>query len=238
MPRRRLPTPSVAAPTFLVIVLAPPRRRLPTPLVVVATPTPTFLVIVLAGSKLARTIVALHGNPTDPTDLNLSSSLASPTQQLALALDEEAVDGLVVGNRLMEAGEYDLALRAYIRDAAADGFEPVHLLALGSANLALGRLGQAETQFREATEALPDEPVAWNNLGVVLMERAEYGEASQVFRRAFALDSGQSDSIRENLRLALARLENRAYTPPIDSNRYGLERRGGGRYLLIDSTIP
>ncbi|MEL6954802.1 MAG: tetratricopeptide repeat protein [Pseudomonadota bacterium] len=187
--------------------------------------------ILLAALSALLAACAPTGTPED------SPFAGANTAPRTTAFEGE-VDQMIVGDRLMEAGEYELALRAYIRDAAADGFEPVHLLALGSANLALGRLGQAETQFREATEALPDEPVAWNNLGVVLMERAEYGEASQVFRRAFALDSGQSDSIRENLRLALARLENRAYTRPIDSNRYGLERRGGGRYLLIDSTIP
>lgn len=155
-----------------------------------------------------------------------------------VAAFEGDVDQMIVGDRLMEAGEYELALRAYIRDAANDGFEPIHLMAIGSANLALGRLGQAETQFREATQALPEEPVAWNNLGVVLMEREEYGEAEQVFRRAFALDSGRTDSIRENLRLASARLENRAYTPPSEESRFGLENRGGGRFLLIDSQIP
>lgn len=146
----------------------------------------------------------------------------------------DAVDGLIVGDRLMEAGEFELALRAYYRAAAENGTDAITLIAIGSASLALGRLGQAEDTLRRAVELAPDEPVAWNNLGVVLMEQGNYGEARQVFQRAFALDSGRTDSIRENLRLAIARMENSAYTPEqLEDNRFDLERLGGGRYLLV-----
>ena len=68
----------------------------------------------------------------------------------------EAVDGLLVGHRLMEAGEYELALKAYYRAAAEQGINVDVLSAIGSANLALGRLGQAETLLRRAVEAGPD----------------------------------------------------------------------------------
>ncbi|MBO6601952.1 MAG: tetratricopeptide repeat protein [Roseicyclus sp.] len=146
-----------------------------------------------------------------------------------------AVDGLIVGHRLMDAGEYELALRAYTRSAATDGTTPAHLSAMGSANLQLGRLGQAETLLRAAIEEDPDFPPAWNNLGVVLMEQGEYGEARQVFQHAFALDSGQTDSIRENLRLAIARMENTGYIPEDNEKRYDLERRGGGLYVLYET---
>ena len=146
------------------------------------------------------------------------------------------VDGMIVGDRLMAAGEYELALRAYYRAAAENGTDAVTLMAIGSASLALGRLGQAEDTLRGAVELAPEEPVAWNNLGVVLMEQGNYGEARQIFTRAFALDSGRSDSIRENLRLAIARMENSAYTPrEADENRYDLERLGGGRWLITGS---
>ncbi|QBY01192.1 tetratricopeptide repeat protein [Rhodophyticola sp. CCM32] len=146
-----------------------------------------------------------------------------------------SVDGLVVGDRLMEAGEYELALRAYLRAAAEDGTTAQHLSALGSANLQLGRLGQAEAYLRQAVEEDPGFTPAWNNLGVVLMEQGEYGEARQVFQHAFALDSGQTDSIRENLRLAIARMENSGYIPDNNENRYDLERRGGGRWILSET---
>lgn len=119
----------------------------------------------------------------------------------------EGADPLATGHRLMEAGEYQLALDAYMRAAAREGLTPDTLAGMGSADLLLGRLGQAEDLLRRAVEEDPTFVPAWNNLGVLLMEQQEYGEASEVFRRAYAADSGNSDTIRDNLRLALERME-------------------------------
>lgn len=132
----------------------------------------------------------------------------------------------------MDAGEYELALKAYYRAAAEQGMNVDTLSAIGSANLKLGRLGQAERILRRATDEDETFVPAWNNLGVVLMERGNYGEAERVFRIAFALDSGQSAEIRDNLRLALAKIENPA---TIDTNQseFALVRRGTGSYLLL-----
>jgi Flp pilus assembly protein TadD len=153
-----------------------------------------------------------------------------------MARGERAVDGLTVGHRLMAAGEHELALRAYLRAAAERGADADVLSAIGSANLALGRIGQAERILRRALELDPDFVPALNNLGVVLMEKGATGEARRVFQRAFALDSGNSDAIRENLRLAIARSETIAYTRDTDNESYRLVRRGRGEYLLL-STI-
>lgn len=144
----------------------------------------------------------------------------------------EAVDGLIVGHRLMAAGEYELALKAYYRAAGERGLTVDVLSAVGSANLMLGRLGQAEALLRQAIEADETFPPAWNNLGVVLMERGELGEAERVFRTAFALDSGSSTQIRDNLRLALAKLENPAYDQQ-NNTTFALVRRGSGEYQLL-----
>ncbi|WP_245542178.1 tetratricopeptide repeat protein [Rubellimicrobium thermophilum] len=116
------------------------------------------------------------------------------------------------GHRLMAAGEFESARDAYLLAATRDGLTADVLAGIGSADLHLGRLGQAERWLRLAVRKDPDFVPAWNNLGVVLMEKGEYGEASEAFRRAFALDSGSSDTIRDNLRLALARMEDPAYT--------------------------
>lgn len=145
---------------------------------------------------------------------------------------QESVDGLIVGHRLMAAGEYELALKAYYRGAAEHGMNGDVLSALGSANLKLGRLGQAETLLRRALREDGEFVPAWNNLGVVLMETGRFGEAERVFRTAYALDSGASDEIRNNLRLALAKLQNPEYIPERDSN-FALVRRGDGDYLLL-----
>jgi tetratricopeptide (TPR) repeat protein len=144
----------------------------------------------------------------------------------------EAVDGLEVGHRLMSAGEYELALRAYYRAAAQQGASVDVLSAIGSANLRLGRVGQAEQVLRRALEQDDSFVPALNNLGVVLVERRQWGEAAHLFRTAFALDSGRSMEIRENLTLALANLENSGYTEQNNDN-FALVRRGNGRFLLL-----
>jgi Flp pilus assembly protein TadD len=146
----------------------------------------------------------------------------------------EAVDGLTVGHRLMAAGEYELALKAYLRAAGEQGVTVDVLSALGSANLKLGRLGQAEQLLRRALEVDGSFVPAWNNLGVVLMEQGKYGEASECFRRAYALDSGASDEIRENLRLSLAKLGDPGYVQP-ENHNFALVRRGSGEYLLLST---
>lgn len=158
----------------------------------------------------------------------------NPYAPSAIKRGQDSVDGLVVGHRLMAAGEYELALKAYLRSAADHGISVDVLSALGSANLKLGRLGQAEKQLRQAVEKDAGFVPAWNNLGVVLMERGETAEAARVFRVAFGLDSGQSADIRENLRLALASLENPDYDPSHDNN-FALMRRGKGDFLLLST---
>jgi Flp pilus assembly protein TadD len=152
----------------------------------------------------------------------------------APGVDENArsVDGLTVGHRLMAAGQYELALKSYLRAASEEGATVDVLSAIGSANLQLGRLNQAEQILRRATEIDETFPPAWNNLGVVLMEQGKYGEASRVFRVAFALDSGESAEIRENLLLALAKLENPTYSAP---EEFRLVRRGPGSYQILET---
>lgn len=145
----------------------------------------------------------------------------------------EAVDGLTVGHRLMEAGEYELALKAYYRAAASEGATVDTLSAIGSANLALGRLGQAEQILRRATEEEPTFVPALNNLGVVLMERGKTAEARLIFQQAFAQDSGQTDSIRENLMRAIAATEAVVYDPAEEEGKFRLVRRDKGRYVLL-----
>lgn len=149
-----------------------------------------------------------------------------------LDTSEQSVDGLTVGHRLMDAGEYELALKAYYRAVAHQGMTVDTLSAIGSAKLRLGRLGQAERDLRQAIELDDTFVPAWNNLGVVLMETNKYGEAERVFRTAFALDSGQSAEIRENLRMALAKLENPEYIDAYESD-FTLVRRGTGEYLIL-----
>ena len=143
----------------------------------------------------------------------------------------EAVDGLLVGHRLIAAGEYELAISAFSRAAIDYGMTADVLAGLGSANLGLGRLHTAEKLLREAIEQDEESPEIWNNLGVVLLEKGETGEAELVFKRAYALDNGESDSIRDNLRLVLAKSENSLYTEELEQE-YKLVRRGSSDFLI------
>jgi Flp pilus assembly protein TadD len=131
----------------------------------------------------------------------------------------------------MDAGEYELAHRAYTRAGAAQGLTADVLAGLGSANLALGRLGTAERLLRRAVGHDDATPEMWNNLGVVLVEKGEFLEAEQMLRRAYALDNGESDTIRDNLRLALAKTQDSGYDTDTEQD-YKVVRRGGGKYVL------
>lgn len=145
------------------------------------------------------------------------------------------VDGLLVGHRLMAAKEYELALKAYLRAASQQGATVDVLSAIGSANLALGRLGQAEQILRRAIEVDPNFVPAQNNLGVVLLEARKLGEARAAFQRAYALDSGKTEAIRENLKQAIAASEKTIYAQTEVANKptMALVRRGYGNYILL-----
>lgn len=144
----------------------------------------------------------------------------------------DGADNLEVGHRLVAAGQYELAIRSFNRAAIDRGTVDAEILSgLGTANLGLGRLGQAETLLRRAVERDATQPEIWNNLGVVLMERGKNADATQIFRRAFALDNGESVSIRDNLRLALEKSENSG-TSSGNLSEYKLVRRGSADYLI------
>lgn len=144
----------------------------------------------------------------------------------------EAVDGLIVGHRLMAAGEYELALRAYTRAAGEQGLNADVLSALGSANLKLGRLRQAKKLLQSAVEKDAKFVPAWNNLGIVLSSEGNLREAKRVFQLAYGLDSGNSEVIRTNLTKIIAKIESSGYTVA-NNNEFDLVRRGNGRYLLL-----
>jgi len=144
------------------------------------------------------------------------------------------VDPLIVGHRLMAAGEYEAALDAYIRAGADQGPTVEVLSSIGTAEISLGRLNQAEQTLRRATEVDGTFVPAWNNLGVALMEQRKYAEAALVFEVAFKIDGGQTAAIAENLRLALAKSKNSNYGSEPETN-YKLLPRGSGEYLLVAS---
>ncbi len=147
---------------------------------------------------------------------------------------EEVVDGLIVGHRLMAAGEYELALKSYTREINDQGLTADILSAMGSANLKLGRLKQAQKFLEQATAKDPKFVPAWNNLGVVQTSLKDFIGAHQSFRAAFANDNGTSEEVWQNLLLAINNLQkNEAEIS--DQTNFDLVRRGNGRYLLLET---
>ncbi len=185
------------------------------------------LIILTSAAGLSACLGTSNTDRLDPIDRELE--VAAPAGTVVL---ESEVDQILVGDRLMDAGQHELALRAYYRAASNRGLDAEVMTSIGAATLALGRVGQAETQFRQALDIDDTFVPAWNNLGVALMEQSQYGEARRVFEHAFALDSGRSDAIRDNLRLAIARMENTVYSETNNQNGPGLIRRGGGVFEL------
>ena len=189
----------------------------------------------MRGLIIIASVAALAGcggtsRPGVLAPLEQGLEIAAPEGTVVL---QNEVDQMLVGDRLLDAGQPELALRAYYRAATDRGLTPETLTAIGAANLRLGRIGQAEGQFRQALDLEETYVPALNNLGVTLMERGAYGEARRIFELAFGLDSGRSDAIRNNLRLAIARLENSIYSVDNNENGPALIRHGEGVYVLV-----
>lgn len=182
-----------------------------------------------AGKICTLTLAATLGL----TACSTGGLFASKDQVFAPGVNQRAkgVDAIEVGHRLIANGQHELAIKSFNRAALENGMNSDVLSGLGSANLGLGRLGQSERLLRRAVKEEDALPEVWNNLGVVLMEQGKTLEAVEIFKRAFALDNGESDAIRDNLRLALANSENSA-SVGVDEPNYTLVRRGGGDFLI------
>lgn len=132
----------------------------------------------------------------------------------------------------MDAGEHELALEKFTEAATPHGLNAEVLSGMGSANLKLGRLNQAEVYLRRAVEINPDSASSWNNLGVVLINQREFHEARNAFKVAFGLVDGDSELIRDNLILAERLIAESAIEIPEEAD-FRLVRQGNGVYLLV-----
>lgn len=148
--------------------------------------------------------------------------------------EQQPPDGLTEGHILMAEGAYERALDAYTRAANEEGLTVDVLSALGSANLKLGRLGQAEALLERAVAQDNTFAPAWNNLGVVLTGLKRNVAARQAFEAAFANDNGLSEEIWQNLLLAIENQENSG-EDRVPETAFQLVRRGDGRFLLLET---
>ena len=141
-----------------------------------------------------------------------------------------------MGHRLIQAnGQYELAHQMPLTAQHLKKVWTAEVLvwAWAAANLGLGRLGQSEkpditcaSTRSKKTDALPE---VWNNLGVVLMEKRQncLEAVSRSSKRAYALDNGESDAIRDNLTLGTRKIRKFCYRRDLENEaNYTLVRRG------------
>ena len=185
----------------------------------------------VARARIAAVMAAFlaAGCAPDPARLDFGDDQNPVTRTGTLA---EGIDGVTLGHRLMEAGEYDLAIKAYSRAALEEGLNAEILSSIGSAHLRMGHIGPAERYLRRALDEDDRFVPAWNNLGITLYNQGELGEAREAFRVAYALDNGASTQIRDNLRLLDEELGQIVGDEPEDAD-FELVRRGNGMYLLV-----
>lgn len=153
--------------------------------------------------------------------------LPAPQQEIP----REPVSMIEAGNRLLNAGEPELALKAFASALADERVSVDALIGLGYANHKLGRLNQARKMFEIVIELEPEQIMAWNNLGVVRYLMGDIPAATRAFRTAFALSGGKSDSIRHNLALAQDQASP-SFDPESIVPEFRLIRSGYGRYQL------
>lgn len=175
--------------------------------------------------------ILLAGCNSDPV-LDLSAPLdpTGPLSPPGRASGGDIIDPLIVGDRLLAAGEAELALASYIRAAAGPSGPTIDIrLSIARANIELRRLKQAERMLRGIITEAPRNAAAFNDLGVVLTELGQNGEANRLFKTAFALQP--LPEILANLRISDANLKNPVYGVEAD-NAFTLTRAENGLYGL------
>lgn len=96
-----------------------------------------------------------------------------------------------------QANRWDIAEAVY--RSAAQRWPQQTVFALGVANsrYARGDLTGAESAYREVIAAFPNDPVAYNNLALVLADLKRWGEAERMVGRALELNGEWGGPLRE-----------------------------------------
>lgn len=80
------------------------------------------------------------------------------------------------------------------------------LISEGNENYRKGKLGEAIKAYNQALEIEPENPIAWNNKGLILAVAGNYSEALKCHMRAVDLDPGHVDAI-SNVGMTYAKLD-------------------------------
>ena len=86
------------------------------------------------------------------------------------------------------------------------GSSSTKLISAGNEHYRKGRLGDAIKCYNQAIQMEPDNPVAWNNKGLILAIAGQYEESLAAHSRALELDNDYVDAI-SNMGMAYAKME-------------------------------
>jgi superkiller protein 3 len=134
-------------------------------------------------------------------------TLAAKAEEKASALKGEALkEALKKAAEMLDRGRYQEAAAAYaeIGSTAPAKREGWRLNNWGLCFLRLGDAGSARSRLERSVEVFPDNPVAWNNLGVAYEALGLADKAKEAYGRA-AGSSGEAD--HDPVRSGLNRLK-------------------------------
>ena len=108
---------------------------------------------------------------------------------IALELDPRSVVALnAVGDLCYDGANYEGAASFYEPSLSKRKSQPRILLRQGTSLWFLDRWSESIPFLEQYTELVPDDPVGWNNLGVVLREKGEVTRSIDCYKRALQLD--------------------------------------------------
>lgn len=104
---------------------------------------------------------------------------------------------------MSERGQLEAAVQ-HAQFAKGDSArDPRYLAQLGLCQLLLKNYSLAETPLRQAVQGNDSDKTSWNNLGIVLRAKAEFGEAMFCFKKAISLDGGFGHALQNIKQLEL-----------------------------------
>jgi len=147
---------------------------------------------------------------------------------------ERETSQIVVGQRLLAQNQTEAALKAFNASLIEDGVSHDALVGAAAANFRLGRQEQARRLLVQAAERFPNSAVVRNNLGVIYYQMGDLVHARAEYTAAYALKSGLSQEIEQNIGI-LEIAEERAATGTVEvgADDHYVEPQGGGVYKLL-----
>lgn len=147
---------------------------------------------------------------------------AQPSPQAPLLEMRQAtspIQKLIAVDQLVEAKEYDDAVRGYNELLATDPHNPQILNRLGNTYQALQKQREAKKYYERALKADPHFAAAVNNIGCIYYNEKRYGKAARQYLKAIKMDSSVA-SFHSNL--GYAYLGEKKYQEMMESFRTAL----------------